>query len=87
MSPAHLNGFTADGKSQLRRVLERAVACRHECHARCGNRAGGPIGFCGECLAMLPPQLREPLEQHPTVKGLLLAIDWCRGLLAEAVDE
>lgn len=87
MSPAHLNGFTSDGKSQLRRVLERAVAQRPVCHARCGGHAAGVVGFCQACLDLLPAQLLQPLVERPTVKSLLLAIDWVRGLRAEGAHE
>lgn len=87
MSPADLHDFTSEGTSQLRRVLERAVAQRSVCHARCGGHAAGAVGFCAACLAMLPPQLLQPLVERPTVKGLLLAIDWVRGLRAEGCHE
>lgn len=84
MSPADLKTFTADGKAQLRRILERAVAC----HARCGNRQHHDAhGFCADCWAMLPPQLRAPMEHAPTLRAVTEATTWVRGLLAEGAHE
>lgn len=89
MSPAHLNGFTEAGKSQLRRVLERAIT-RRECEAKCGNHADGPHGFCGACGLMLPPQLVQLLGSLHGERYLIAqrsAREWVQGLLAEAADE
>lgn len=90
MSPAHLSGFTEDGKSQLRRVLERAIAQRPDCHAKCSYRADGLHGFCQACWDTLPPVLAQAISATDGLRritAMRTAAEWLRGILEEQASE